>query len=100
MPFGITYEEVKRMVGRWAKTTQNARAIIRKSGFRPGSVQESAGAGGREGPLLTIPPVRIVNQCPAPSYGVLLGPSPTQEQIGALNATVEAAEDGNLAALD
>ena len=56
MSFPGTYAAIKALIRKWALQTRNARAIVRKSGFRIGSAAGEA----IPGPILSLPGARRV----------------------------------------
>lgn len=65
MSFPFTYREIRKMVRKTALHTKMARDILRKSGFRVGSL----GVLLTEGPVLTLPPCAPAGLCPRGSPG-------------------------------
>ena len=58
MPLPRTYKEIEEMVRRKVLTTEMARKIVRKAGFRPGTIEDTSGVRISAIPILDVPGTR------------------------------------------
>lgn len=93
MAFRHTYEEIREMMRRGVLDVTLARAILRKSGFRPGGIPGNGGA-----PILSLNPT-ITAGCPKPPYDSYTSGMEVGER-DAFYETVELAETGDAGALE
>jgi hypothetical protein len=54
LPLPRTYKEIEEMVRQKVLTTDMARKIVRKAGFRPGSIEDSSGVRISPIPILSV----------------------------------------------
>jgi hypothetical protein len=59
LPLPRTYKEIEEMVRRKVLTTDMARKIVRKAGFRPGTIEDTSGVRISAIPILDIPGTKI-----------------------------------------
>jgi hypothetical protein len=66
LPLPRTYKEIEEMVRQKVLTTDMARKIVRKAGFRPGTIEDSSGVRISAIPILDIPGTRSAgpDDCP------------------------------------